>query len=39
MTAFRPNLLDMYVAFNETFQGAAASKKNHYLLDDLFPNH
>jgi hypothetical protein len=37
MVAFRPNLRDLYVAFNETFQGAAHSFKNHYRLEDLFP--
>lgn len=39
MTAFRPNLLDMFVAFNETKQGAANSLRKHYRLADLFPNH
>jgi len=39
MAAFRPNLRDMFVAFNETLQGAHNSEKNYYKLDDLFPNH
>ena len=39
MTAFRPNLRDLYVAFNETHNGAAYSLINQYDLLDLFPNH
>jgi len=39
MTVFRPNLLDLFVAFNETQNGAAHSIKNYYRLGDLFPNH
>ncbi len=39
MVCFRPNLMDLYVAFNETFQGAANSNRVHYAWSDLFPNH
>jgi len=39
MACFRPNLMDMLVAFNETFNGAAYSNRVHYRWDELFPNH
>ena len=39
MACFRPNLMDMYVAFNETFNGAANSNRVYYGWSELFPNH
>lgn len=39
MACFRPNLMDMLVAFNETFNGAAHSNRVHYTWAELFPNH
>ena len=39
MVCFRPNLMDMYVAFNETFLGAANSRRVHYAWNELYPNH
>jgi hypothetical protein len=39
MICFRPNLMDMYIAFNETFNGAANSNRVYYQWPELFPNH
>jgi len=39
MVCFRPNLMDMYVAFNETFNGAANSNRVYYQWSELYPNH